>query len=383
MQYIYVQQPKLIFWAALFLCISAVQGQVQLINNPGLNCISAPCDPAYYEGQFMAKTGWDDIGTADYSVATTPYEDCSTGIGGGWHPEGLIPILTSPLVAGQTYTIAVGWAPRSGINHCNRTSPGISSIVLGAGGAFDSGTGLYTFDQLLRTRSIDLGQCTTVPYGWNPEAAVAQFTPTANIATNDLRIRSGLLLPDNTLQVSLSPLGAAVADHSYSSVWFLYIFEGDQNVAIPGSSIDLAPGETAIMLPATPGTYTSADPSIASVSPSGIITAVGDGTTTISNTCGNTVNVNVGATQVDLETSVSPISAVDEAGAFQTFDFTLNNNGPADATGVKTRVQIPGNRTFVSSTPSQGSYDPNTEIWDVGAVANGTTATLSLTIRVN
>src|SRR3984893_972780 len=64
------------------------------------------------------------------------------------------------------------------------------------------------------------------------------------------------------------------------------------------------------------------------------------------------------------------------------FTVTVTNNGPSDATGVQITDQLPVGLTFVSSTPSQGSYVSGTGIWDIGAVANGGSATLTLTATV-
>lgn len=64
------------------------------------------------------------------------------------------------------------------------------------------------------------------------------------------------------------------------------------------------------------------------------------------------------------------------------FLVTLSNAGPSTATGVQVQDQLPDGVSFVSSTPSQGSYNSNTGIWTVGSVAASGTATLSLVGRV-
>ncbi|KAA9338300.1 T9SS type A sorting domain-containing protein [Hymenobacter busanensis] len=60
-----------------------------------------------------------------------------------------------------------------------------------------------------------------------------------------------------------------------------------------------------------------------------------------------------------------------------TFTVTATNNGAA-ATSVQVRDQLPGGLTFVSATPSVGSYDPSTGIWTIGNFANGASATLAI-----
>ena len=41
-----------------------------------------------------------------------------------------------------------------------------------------------------------------------------------------------------------------------------------------------------------------------------------------------------------------------------TFTVTLTNNGPNAATSVQVTDLLPAGLTFVSATPSQGTYDP-------------------------
>jgi uncharacterized repeat protein (TIGR01451 family)/uncharacterized repeat protein (TIGR02543 family) len=62
------------------------------------------------------------------------------------------------------------------------------------------------------------------------------------------------------------------------------------------------------------------------------------------------------------------------------FNFTVSakNNGPVDATGLKITDKLPTGLTYVSSTPSQGTYDSGTGVWDIGSLARAATATLTL-----
>lgn len=84
----------------------------------------------------------------------------------------------------------------------------------------------------------------------------------------------------------------------------------------------------------------------------------------------------------DLSVSTSPLTNTVNAGEYQTYVVTLNNAGPAANTGVKVRVQIPANRSFISAVPSSGSYDPQSEIWTVGDMPIGN-KTLTMTLKMN
>ncbi|MGI0486118.1 DUF11 domain-containing protein [Pantanalinema rosaneae CENA516] len=66
-----------------------------------------------------------------------------------------------------------------------------------------------------------------------------------------------------------------------------------------------------------------------------------------------------------------------------TFTVTLANAGPATATGVQVTDRLPTGLTFVSATPSQGTYDNTTGLWDVGSVPANGTATLQITARLD
>src|SRR5207253_5774380 len=65
-----------------------------------------------------------------------------------------------------------------------------------------------------------------------------------------------------------------------------------------------------------------------------------------------------------------------------TFTVTLNDNGPNTATNVQVTDVLPAGLTFVSATPSQGSYASGTGIWTVGTVDTLAARTLMLVAQV-
>ncbi|HEV7666901.1 MAG TPA: ExeM/NucH family extracellular endonuclease [Thermoanaerobaculia bacterium] len=65
------------------------------------------------------------------------------------------------------------------------------------------------------------------------------------------------------------------------------------------------------------------------------------------------------------------------------FTVTATNNGPSNATGVAVNDLLPVGLAFVSATPSVGSYNNTTGLWTIGPLANGASATLSVTATVN
>jgi len=60
-----------------------------------------------------------------------------------------------------------------------------------------------------------------------------------------------------------------------------------------------------------------------------------------------------------------------------------HNGGPNATTALQVTDPVPAGLTFVSATPSQGTYNAGTGVWDVGALASGAGATLQLRVTVN
>lgn len=65
------------------------------------------------------------------------------------------------------------------------------------------------------------------------------------------------------------------------------------------------------------------------------------------------------------------------------FTVTVTNNGPENATEIDVNETLPTGLTLVQATPSQGAYNQISKIWEVGSLANGNSATLTLETTVN
>jgi uncharacterized repeat protein (TIGR01451 family) len=100
------------------------------------------------------------------------------------------------------------------------------------------------------------------------------------------------------------------------------------------------------------------------------------------NTLNDAANASVNGQQADIGVSKTVNSANPNVGSNVTFVVTATDNGPSNATGVVLTDLLPAGLTFVSATPSQGTYTSGTGAWAVGAIANGASATLQVVATV-
>ncbi len=85
---------------------------------------------------------------------------------------------------------------------------------------------------------------------------------------------------------------------------------------------------------------------------------------------------------VDLSIEKTVTNAAPLVGSNIVFTITAKNLGMVDATGVKVDDLLPDGYAFVSSTVTAGVYNAGTGIWTLGNLANGATATLTVTATI-
>ncbi|MBU7036413.1 MAG: DUF11 domain-containing protein [Theionarchaea archaeon] len=93
-----------------------------------------------------------------------------------------------------------------------------------------------------------------------------------------------------------------------------------------------------------------------------------------------TIIVVKGIADLRLEKTVN--NSTPNLGDNVTFTITVYNDGPNDATEVSVEDILPAGLSYISASPSQGSYNNVTGIWTVGLIANGGSATLQITAQV-
>jgi uncharacterized repeat protein (TIGR01451 family) len=92
--------------------------------------------------------------------------------------------------------------------------------------------------------------------------------------------------------------------------------------------------------------------------------------------CASTPEVDISLTK-----TASPTNVV--SGDTVTYTLTVSNAGPDTATGIEVTDQLPAGVTYISDTPSQGSYNNSNGIWAVGDLANGASATLMIEVTAD
>ncbi len=100
------------------------------------------------------------------------------------------------------------------------------------------------------------------------------------------------------------------------------------------------------------------------------------------NTGNNTASAVVTPQRADLALAKTVSNPTPNVGDTITYTVTLTNKGPDAATSVQVTDLLPAGVTFVSDTPSQGTYVAGTGLWTVGTVNVGTPQTLVILATV-
>ena len=93
--------------------------------------------------------------------------------------------------------------------------------------------------------------------------------------------------------------------------------------------------------------------------------------------------LNIVASAADIGVTKTVSDPTPAVGTNVTFTVTAHNAGPNPTASLQITDAVPAGLTFVSANPSQGTYNAGSGIWDVGALAVGSSATLQLVVTVN
>jgi LPXTG-site transpeptidase (sortase) family protein len=96
----------------------------------------------------------------------------------------------------------------------------------------------------------------------------------------------------------------------------------------------------------------------------------------------NSASATVTGQAADIAITKTVSNPTPDFGSNVTFTVTAHNNGPSNATGVHVTDVLPSGLTYVSSSTVSGTYDPISGLWNIGPIANASTATLTITAKV-
>lgn len=99
-------------------------------------------------------------------------------------------------------------------------------------------------------------------------------------------------------------------------------------------------------------------------------------TITVPSTCSSS------APSADLEVTKTANLSSAKSGDTVIYTVKIKNNGPDTATGVEVSDHLPAGVTYASHNAGQGVYTSGTGLWTVGTLANGATATLTISVTI-
>ncbi len=99
-------------------------------------------------------------------------------------------------------------------------------------------------------------------------------------------------------------------------------------------------------------------------------------TITVPSTCSSS------APSADLEVTKTANVSSAKSGDTVIYTVKVKNNGPDTATGVEVSDHLPTGVTYASHNAGQGIYTSGTGLWTVGTLANGATATLTISVTI-
>ena len=94
----------------------------------------------------------------------------------------------------------------------------------------------------------------------------------------------------------------------------------------------------------------------------------------------NSLNIVAPGVYADIAVVKTPSTSKPILGQQIVYTVTARNNGPDGATGVTVTDVLPSGLLYVSSSASVGTYHPANGVWTIGALADGATATLHVSV---
>ena len=307
------------------------------------------------------------------------------------------------------YTITVtniGPSDATTVSVADQLPAGVTYASDDGAGAYNSGTGVWTIGALANGASTTLNITATVDAG--TAGTTITNTATVSLTETDPNGANDSASVDVTVSASADLAMTKAVDNATplegdTIVYTLTVSNNGPNDATGVSVNDTLPAGVTYVSDDSAGAYAGGVWTIgnllnAATATLNITVTVDAGTvgTTINNTAtvsgaeidpaaandSATASITVGAT-ADLAVAKIVDNASPNEGDSIVYTITVTNNGPNDATTVSVADALPAGVTYASDTPSVGTYDNVAGAWSIGTLANGASATLTITATVN
>lgn len=302
-----------------------------------------------------------------------------------------------------TFTLTVtnnGPSPATGVSVADLLPAGYVYVSDTSGGAYNAATGAWTIGTLAGGASTSLDVTATVqPSGSYANTATVSGAELDPVPGNNTDTSTPAPVSVTDLSVAKSVSNGTPTVGSNVTFTILVTNNGPSNAT--GVSVsDLLPSGYSYVSDNAAGSYDPAT-GIWVIGPmaSGMHTTLDVVATVLaSGSYGNTATVSgnesdpapgnnsdtatvAAVASTDLAITKSVNNALPLTGDTIVFTLTASNNGPSDATGVIVSDPLPNGFVYVSDN-SGGGYNAATGVWTIGSLANGTSATLAITVTV-
>jgi uncharacterized repeat protein (TIGR01451 family) len=335
----------------------------------------------------------------DYATATVSPNVADLGV------TKAVDIVHPDTGSDVTYTIVAtnaGPNDATGVEVTDAPPAGLTykSSIATAGG-YDSGTHIWTIGALANGGSETLTLVATVANpGTITNTATIDGDPFDPNSANDTASASSSQLVDLAVTKTVNDETANVGT---TAVFTIGVSNAGPDVAHGVVIRDVLPAGLTYVSN-TPGAGTSYDPATGDWT---VGTLVADGTATLTlratvvsssastntasvhavdepqvSTANDSASATVTPPHAELSITKSVAAQRPNVGDSDSFTLTVTNNGPDAATGVTVADLLPAGLGYVSHLAGQGGYDSSSGQWSIGALANGATATLTITVDV-
>jgi uncharacterized repeat protein (TIGR01451 family) len=303
-----------------------------------------------------------------------------------------------------TFTLMVtnnGPSAASGVTVTDLLPSGYSYASNSAGGAYVPGTGIWTVGSLASGASASLSTTATVnPTGNYVNSATVTGNQPDPIAGNNTSTSTTTPVP--VADLSVTKISNVNNPNVGTNVVFTIVATNNGPSTATGVTVfDKLPSGYAYVSNSVGGAYVPATGlwTIGTLASGGSATLSITATVLATGGYANTAIVsgqefdpntnNNSASSSPLPSPVADVSiaksvnvATPNVGSNVIFTLVASNNGPSAATGVTVLDQLPSGYTYVSDD-GLGNYTNGTGVWTVGNLANGATATLNITVKVD